>query len=213
MMTWKSTSPVAALTLLGVFACSGSDTLPGNDTAELSGTEAFSAEGTTDLSDGAVAHADSGIVADLIDVTGEPVGTVIFSTDSGSGSETVQIHLNAHLPDLIAGPKGLHVHDGTECTPPTFETAGDHFDPLASPHGDPSNPASARHVGDLGNVVLDELGYIRQSLEDALITLDMGPNGILGRVVVLHDGEDDYDSQPSGESGDPAACGVIESRL
>lgn len=30
-----------------------------------------------------------------------------------------------------------------------------------------------------------------------------------GTALIIHSGEDDYESQPSGDAGDPVACGVI----
>jgi Cu-Zn family superoxide dismutase len=37
----------------------------------------------------------------------------------------------------------------------------------------------------------------------------MKEHSIVGRVLVVHQGEDDYVSQPFGNSGKEVACGVI----
>lgn len=39
-----------------------------------------------------------------------------------------------------------------------------------------------------------------------------GPNGVVGRSVVIHADPDDYKSQPAGNSGKRVACGVILAR-
>jgi len=71
-----------------------------------------------------------------------------------------------------------------------------------------------RHVGDLGNVVASEDGTIKASLSDSIIALT-GANSILGRTIVVHEGEDDLgkgghkDSLTTGNAGGRVACGVI----
>ncbi|MCY1531208.1 Copper/zinc superoxide dismutase (SODC) [compost metagenome] len=35
-------------------------------------------------------------------------------------------------------------------------------------------------------------------------------NNIIGRGIIVHGGKDDYNTQPSGNSGPRIGCGVIE---
>jgi len=196
--------------MAGAVACSDPEPPPGEEPMERGFADPSSQEVESGSPQGAVVRAESGLRAQMIDADGAPVGTVLLSTDPTRESEAVQIHVSVHLPELTPGPKGFHVHEGNRCSLPDFESAGDHFDPHGSPHGAPDEPPTSRHVGDLGNVPLDEEGFVEHTLEDGVIALDGSPSGILGRVLILHDGEDDYVSQPSGEAGDPVACGVIE---
>jgi Cu-Zn family superoxide dismutase len=48
-------------------------------------------------------------------------------------------------------------------------------------------------------------------LDDADVTLKDGPHSLLssGAAVVVHAKADDYKTDPSGNSGDRVACGVI----
>jgi len=66
----------------------------------------------------------------------------------------------------------------------------------------------SRHMGDMGNLEADESGKAHLEYTDAVIRLN-GPNSILGRSVIVHKGEDDLKSQPSGNAGGRVACGVI----
>lgn len=69
-------------------------------------------------------------------------------------------------------------------------------------------------MGDLGNVVADDQGVVRDTFSDHLISL-MGPNSIVGRAVVTHAGADDLgmggdlESTKTGNAGGRVACGVI----
>jgi len=103
---------------------------------------------------------------------------------------------------LDAGPHGMHVHMGTDC-----EAPGTHLNPLNAPHG-PANAASGmRHLGDLGNVTADASGMVDEMLRDSLLGSDAS---FIGKVVVVHEGQDDLSTQPDGSSGPPVGCGVIE---
>ena len=96
----------------------------------------------------------------------------------------------------------MHVHMGTDCTAP-----GMHLNPQDAPHG-PANAASGmRHLGDLGNVTADASGMVDETLRDSLLGSDAA---FIGKVLVVHEGQDDLSTQPDGSSGQPVGCGVIE---
>lgn len=79
-------------------------------------------------------------------------------------------------------------------------------------HGSPTD--AVRHVGDLGNLRVDEAGVAAYEFQDMLISLG-GPRNILGRGVVIHEKADDFgrsdhpDSRKTGNAGGRIACGVI----
>lgn len=105
------------------------------------------------------------------------------------------------------GTHGFHIHETGDCSAPDASSAGGHFDPAASPHGGPEG--EMRHGGDLGNLKADANGHARASVKVAGISVDNGPNRILGRAIVVHASPDDLQSQPAGNSGARIACGVI----
>jgi superoxide dismutase, Cu-Zn family len=79
-------------------------------------------------------------------------------------------------------------------------------------HGGPQS--AVRHAGDLGNVPTDARGNAKGIIEDSHIKL-IGPESVIGRMVVVHAGEDDLgqggneESLKTGNAGGRAACGVI----
>jgi Cu-Zn family superoxide dismutase len=43
-----------------------------------------------------------------------------------------------------------------------------------------------------------------------IMTVEPGPDSIVGRAVIVHVQPDDYKTQPTGNAGARAACGVIQ---
>jgi Cu-Zn family superoxide dismutase len=118
------------------------------------------------------------------------------------------------MTGLVTGLKpgsehGFHIHEKGDCSSPDFKSAGDHFNPTSQPHGDPAMPP--HHLGDIPNLMADEMGKAPVNARIEGVTLgDQGPNDLVGRAVVVHAERDDYKTQPSGNSGDRIACGVIQ---
>lgn len=110
--------------------------------------------------------------------------------------------INVTMTGLPAGAHGFHVHEGVDCAMP-----GEHWNPTMSSHGDPTAPATGRHRGDLGNVTADASGNAQVLLRDSMLGSD---RSYVGKVIVVHTMQDDLETQPSGNSGDPVACGKIE---
>ena len=79
-------------------------------------------------------------------------------------------------------------------------------------HGAPED--TVRHVGDLGNIKVDDKGIASINITDNLISLS-GPNNILGRGFVVHEKADDLGkgnttlSLETGDAGNRLACGVV----
>ena len=71
--------------------------------------------------------------------------------------------------------------------------------PFNRPHGFKEN--KKYHLGDLPNLIIPESGHLIQTvwLNDGLT--HRGLTNISGRTIVIHDGPDDYTSQPSGNGG------------
>lgn len=140
--------------------------------------------------------------ATLTTADGTEVGTVTFTADDMGG-----VTVSADLHDVEGdGMHGFHIHEGTECSAPTFESAGGHFNPESTDHACP--PTTPRHAGDFGNVEITD-GSGTLDADSDLISIEAGPNTVVGKAVILHSGEDDCTSQPSGNAGDRLACGIV----
>ena len=130
----------------------------------------------------------------------EVTGTVTF-TQSGAG-----VLIVADVEGLTPGKHGFHVHQYGDCSSLDATSAGGHFNPDDQQHGAPDG--EMRHVGDLGNLEADQNGRATYERVDSSISLS-GEHSIIGRAIIVHAGEDDLTSQPTGDAGARVACGVI----
>jgi superoxide dismutase, Cu-Zn family len=143
--------------------------------------------------------------ANFIDFAGNPVGTALLTEESAG----VRFHFT--LNRLPAGTHGIHVHEKGDCTKPDFKSAGKHFNPEAKQHG-AENPKGF-HAGDLGNIEVGSDGTADVEVTAPQLTLKPSDHSLIrpgGTAIIIHAGRDDQKSDPSGNSGNPIACGVID---
>ncbi|MGH7817799.1 MAG: superoxide dismutase family protein [Candidatus Binatia bacterium] len=142
--------------------------------------------------------------ADLKDKDGKTVAMATLS-ERPSG---VLVRLDAK--GLSPGLHAVHVHAVGKCEGPAFTSAAGHFNPAGKKHGHRS-PEGA-HAGDLPNMLVAKDGSGRFEVLTDGITLRAGPLSVFdadGSAMVIHAGVDDYTTDPTGNAGDRAACGLI----
>ena len=105
------------------------------------------------------------------------------------------------------GEHGFHIHDKGDCSSGDGMGTGGHFNPDGKAHG--AHAHNVHHVGDLPSLKADASGTARLSFESTALTLGSGASDVLGRGLIVHRDADDYQTQPTGNSGPRVACGVI----
>lgn len=142
--------------------------------------------------------ADEAVTTEFIGSDGVGAGTATL-TEMAQGT---LLRVNLRLPD---GTHALHIHEQGECDHPHFKSAGGHFNPEGKEHGF-DNP-SGYHAGDLPNVIVED-GEVTQEIFIPGYTLQ-GENGLMGRAIMVHEGADDYQTNPAGAAGPRLVCAVI----
>ena len=153
----------------------------------------------------------------VADLPTERIGSASLTLGNGVPAGTVQLLASGEAVTLVVaatgvaeGPRGFHLHTKGDCTRPDFTSAGGHLNPLNKAHGKES--AGGAHVGDLPNLVFDSrqtasmtvsLPGTRAEIEQWLFDAD-------GTAVVIHANADDYRTDPTGNAGPRAACGVLK---
>jgi Cu-Zn family superoxide dismutase len=159
---------------------------------------------TTEPQTTASAEATAGAAVKLSPTQGNTANGALKITAAGTGVK---------ISGMVQGLKpdsefGFHFHEKGDCSAPDATSAGAHFNPTSQNHGNPKAPP--HHAGDMLNVKSDAQGVAEVDIDNHDVSLQSGqPNDILGKALVVHAKPDDYTTQPSGNSGDRIACGVI----
>jgi Cu-Zn family superoxide dismutase len=142
--------------------------------------------------------------AELYNSQGENVGvaTLVEETDG--------VRVSILVWGLPPGLHGFHIHEVGKCEQPDFKSAGGHFNPYEKKHG--LKNLEGAHAGDSPNIQVGPDGTATEVVLFPLVTLGDGKNFLFhtgGTALVIHAGQDDQITDPSGNSGARIACGVI----
>lgn len=133
-------------------------------------------------------------------------GEVVFTQDEG------QVVMRATFLGLDEGEHAIHLHEKADCSSPDGKSTGGHWNPTFEQHGKWGSE-DGYHKGDIGNFTADAdgNGTVEFTTDEWCIGCGDDTKDILGKAVIVHQGVDDYTSQPSGAAGARIACtGIIQ---
>lgn len=180
------------LAALFTFGCQGS----GNQSSESS---------SSTQTDPEPASAPQTITVKLEPKSGSNLsGTAIFTEANG------EVMLKATVRGISEGVHAIHLHEKGDCSSDDGTSAGGHWNPTNEPHGEWGS-ADGYHKGDIGNfeVNSDGIGEVEFSTDEWCIGCKDPQKDILGKAVIVHEGADDFTTQPTGDAGGREGCGGI----
>lgn len=131
-------------------------------------------------------------------------GNAVFTEENG------EVTMTAVIDGLAEGMHAIHLHENADCSAEDGSSAGGHWNPTNEQHGKWGD-AGGYHKGDIGNFKVDGNGNgtITMTTDEWCIGCADETKNIVGKAVVIHDGVDDFTSQPSGAAGTRVGCGTI----
>jgi Cu-Zn family superoxide dismutase len=133
-------------------------------------------------------------------------GNVVFTEENGV------VSMVAIMDGLSPGEHAIHLHEEADCTSADGKSTGGHWNPTFTDHGK-WGAVEGYHKGDIGNFIANDKGQatVNFSTDEWCIGCGDPNKDITGKAVIVHQGVDDFVSQPSGAAGARVSCaGIIE---
>ncbi|MBT8315789.1 MAG: superoxide dismutase family protein [Maribacter sp.] len=133
-------------------------------------------------------------------------GEVTFTQEAG------KITMVANFSGLTPGEHAIHLHEKADCSSDDGKSTGGHWNPTHEPHGK-WGAAEGYHKGDIGNLTAGAEGNATLEFitDQWCLGCEDENRNILGKAVIVHQGVDDFVSQPSGAAGARISCtGIIQ---
>ncbi len=120
------------------------------------------------------------------------------------------VTMHGEFEGLTPGMHAIHLHEKADCSAPDGTSTGGHWNPTFDKHGKWGD-AEGYHKGDIGNFEADENGngMIHFETDQWCIGCEDETKNIVGKSVIVHQGIDDFVTQPTGDAGGRISCGGI----
>lgn len=131
-------------------------------------------------------------------------GTVTFTQKDGI------VYMELKGEGFTPGEHAIHIHEFADCSSADGKSSGGHWNPTGEDHG--KWGTHPYHKGDIGNFTADADGkvFFQFQTDEWSIGGDDETKNILGHAIIIHDGVDDFTSQPTGNAGSRICCGEIK---
>jgi len=131
-------------------------------------------------------------------------GKVLITEENG------EVTLAASFYGLTPGTHAIHIHEKADCSAADGTSSGGHWNPTFTSHGK-WGATEGYHKGDIGNFEADENGQGTITLTTNEWCLGCGDENkdIIGKAIIVHQGADDFTTQPTGDAGGRVSCGGI----
>lgn len=131
-------------------------------------------------------------------------GNAVFTEEDGV------VTMVAVFEGMTEGEHAIHLHETADCSAADGTSSGGHWNPTNQPHGKWGS-AEGYHKGDIGNITADANGNgtITMSTDEWCIGCGDSNKDIIGKAIIVHEGVDDFVTQPTGDAGGRVSCGGI----
>ncbi|NND63848.1 MAG: superoxide dismutase family protein [Flavobacteriaceae bacterium] len=159
-------------------------------------------------------------VEKVVEEVTEEVKVISMALESKSGSSATgkimftekdgEVTMEARISGLSPGTHAIHIHEQADCSAEDASSSGGHWNPTFANHG-AWGAEAGYHRGDIGNFEADDSGSggITFSTNEWCLGCDDDKKNIIGKAIIVHQGADDFTSQPSGAAGARVSCGGI----
>lgn len=131
-------------------------------------------------------------------------GNAVFTEEDG------KVTMVAVLSGMTEGEHAIHLHEKADCSAADGTSSGGHWNPTNEPHGKWGS-ADGYHKGDIGNIKADANGNgtITMTTDEWCIGCGDANKDIIGKAIIIHEGVDDFTTQPTGDAGGRVSCGGV----
>ena len=133
-------------------------------------------------------------------------GEVSFTEENGT------VSMKASLSGLTPVEHAIHIHEKADCSSADGKSTGGHWNPTFATHGKWGS-TEGYHRGDIGNFTADGEGNatVEFSTDEWCLGCGDETKNLIGKGIIVHEGEDDFVTQPTGDAGGRISCaGIIE---